>query len=153
MPVRCAIALAVGLVVVTGCSGGSDAAEPLPTGTVVLRTEAGPIPVRVEVADTREARAKGLMGRASLASDAGMAFLFDEPTGSSFWMKNTLIPLSIAFWSTDGRIVAMLDMAPCHSDPCPRYEPGIEYVGALEVNVGFFRDHGVAVGDAVELNR
>ena len=137
----------------TGCSGESHGTNPLPNGTLLLITEAGPIPVMVEIADTAETRARGLMGRTSLGPDAGMVFLFDDPSRSRFWMKDTLIPLSIAFWGPDGRIVGMLDMVPCLGDPCRRYDPGVEYVGALEVNVGFFRDRGVAIGDAVQLER
>ena len=82
-----------------------------------------------------------------------MAFLFDRPTSSSFWMKDTLIPLSIAFWDRSRRIVAILDMAPCRRSPCPLYSPGTSYIGAVEVNRGFFRQHGVRVGDRVELER
>ena len=68
-------------------------------------------------------------------------------------MKNTLIPLSIAFWDRNGVIAAIMDMQPCRAEPCPRYRPGIMYVGAVEVNQGFFEDHGVEVGDRVELER
>jgi uncharacterized protein len=142
--------LAVVALTVSACSGS---AAPLPTGTAILSTADGAVSVRVEIAEKPDARATGLMGRTALASDAGMAFLFDEPTRGPFWMKDTLIPLSIAFWDEEGRIVAVLDMSPCSADPCPRYQPGSEYVGALEVNVGFFRDHGVAVGDLVRLDR
>ncbi|HZP91239.1 MAG TPA: DUF192 domain-containing protein [Actinomycetota bacterium] len=105
----------------------------------------------VEIADTPAERARGLMGRSSLGADEGMAFLFDSPTTAAFWMKDTPIPLSIAFWDRDGRIVAILDMEPCRRDPCPTYAPGIPYVGAVEVNQGFFQRHGVKVGDRVAL--
>jgi uncharacterized membrane protein (UPF0127 family) len=66
-------------------------------------------------------------------------------------MKDTLIPLSIAFWNEQDRIVAILDMEPCEADPCPSYDPEVEFEGALEVNQGFFEEHGVEVGDTVEL--
>ena len=85
--------------------------------------------------------------------DAGMAFLFEEPTINWFWMKNTYIPLSIAFWDESRRIVAILDMTPCRKKPCPLYWPGTSYIGAVEVNRGFFRAHGVQVGARVELSR
>ena len=61
--------------------------------------------VTVEAADTPAEREHGLMGRTSLDTDEGMVFVFDGPTDGSFWMKDTLIPLSIAFWDEDGRIV------------------------------------------------
>jgi uncharacterized membrane protein (UPF0127 family) len=113
----------------------------------------GPVTLRVEIADTPLARSRGLMGRRHLAPKAGMAFLFDHPTENRFWMKNTLIPLSIAFWGEAGRIVSIVDMVPCREGPCPLYSAGTPYIGAVEVNRGFFRAHGVRVGDRVELQR
>jgi uncharacterized protein len=104
---------------------------------------------QVEVADTPETRSRGLMFRTHLAPDAGMVFLFDAPTSGAFWMKDTLIPLQIAFWDADGRIVAILDMRPCETDECPLYSPGATYVAALEVNAGRLDALGVQVGDRV----
>ncbi len=93
------------------------------------------------------------MERRHLAPNAGMVFLFDEPSTNRFWMKNTLIPLSIAFWDEAGRIVSIVDMAPCREEPCPLYSAGTPYIGAVEVNRGFFKSYGVKVGDRVELQR
>jgi uncharacterized membrane protein (UPF0127 family) len=135
--------------VLAGCSNGPG---PLARGDLTIRTSHGPIVLHVEIARSEGSRAHGLMGRTSLGSDAGMAFVFDRPTRNPFWMKDTLIPLSIAFWDRAGDVVAMLDMDPCRGDPCPLYGPGADYVGAVEATVGFFRDHGVAVGDAVTLD-
>ena len=92
------------------------------------------------------------MGRRSLAPDAGMVFLEDGPTDATFWMKGTLIPLSIAFWSSDGRILNLQDMEPCRADPCPLYRSTAPYVGAVEVNRGFFEAHDVTPGDLVRLD-
>jgi len=78
-------------------------------------------------------------------------FLFEGPTTSSFWMKDTLIPLSIAFWDGDETIVEILDMEPCEADPCPTYGPRVPYVGAVEVNEGWFARNRVDVGEPVEL--
>lgn len=152
------LALAAALVL-GACSGGEPAPGPTspPVRTTAtapqlrIETDGGPVEVRVEVADDPEERASGLMNRTSLANDAGMVFLFDRPTNGGFWMKDTLIPLSIAFWDERGRIVAILDMEPCREDPCPVYEPGATYVGALEVNQGFFDRQGVDLGDLVGL--
>jgi uncharacterized membrane protein (UPF0127 family) len=80
-----------------------------------------------------------------------MAFLWDEPVETSFWMKDTLIPLSIAFWDQRRRIVAIRDMEPCRNEPCPRYGPDEPFLGALEVNQGFFDRHGVEIGDRIEI--
>jgi uncharacterized membrane protein (UPF0127 family) len=118
-----------------------------------VATGQGAATFRVEIAETPDARARGLMGRTSLGPDAGMVFLFDEPTDGGFWMKDTLIPLSIAFWDARGRIVRVLDMAPCHEDPCPTFAPGTSYVGAVELNAGALDREHVAVGDHVELGR
>ena len=111
--------------------------------------------VAVEEADSPAERQQGLMGRTSLGADEGMIFLFDDvadgPVTSEFWMKDTLIPLSVAFWDEDGRIVGIQDMEPCTEDPCPTYGSPEPYIGALEVNVGFFGEHGVTTGDRIEL--
>jgi uncharacterized protein len=118
---------------------------------VVIETGSGDVEIPVEVADSPEERAVGLMNRESLPADAGMIFLFDEDTASAFWMKNTLIPLSIAFADEEGTIVSILDMEPCEADPCELYDPGVSYRSALEVNQGAFDDWGVDVGDRLSL--
>jgi hypothetical protein len=129
--------------------------EPEQSGPVVLLETAGgeEVVVRVEVADTDDERQVGLMNRESLPEDAGMIFLFDEDVSGGFWMKNTLIPLSIAFADANGTIVRILDMEPCETDPCPTYEPGVFYRSALEVNQGAFEDWGVAEGDTLTLRQ
>jgi uncharacterized membrane protein (UPF0127 family) len=117
-----------------------------------ITTAQGSASLQVEIADTPDERAEGLMGRVSLGADAGMAFLWDEPIEARFWMKDTLIPLQVAFWDTAGDIVGLIEMTPCEADPCPTYGPERAFVGAVEANVGWFTAHGVAVGDTVELD-
>ncbi|MEW6059283.1 MAG: DUF192 domain-containing protein [Actinomycetota bacterium] len=146
---RLAVFLSVGLLL--GSCGANHQTDERPSRHLTIHSSPEPTHLVVEIADTPQARQQGLMGRTSLDPDAGMAFLFDAPTRDAFWMKNTLIPLSIAFWDRQGRIVAVLDMEPCTVDPCPTYRPDVPYVGAVEVNLGFFQDHGVKVGDVVEL--
>jgi uncharacterized protein len=121
--------------------------------TLVIDTGQDQVEVDVEVADTLRERAVGLMNREELDEDAGMVFLVPEPTDGSFWMKDTLIPLSVAFWDREGRIFRILDMEPCREEPCRLYEPGGPWLGAVEVNQGFFEDRGVEVGDRVRLER
>src|SRR5947208_11048951 len=75
----------------------------------------------VQVADTPDAQARGLMGRHRLPEHRGMLFEFRAPTTAPFWMKDTLIPLSIAFFDAHRRIVAIRDMTPCHTSRCPLY--------------------------------
>ena len=89
------------------------------------------------------------MGREDIGSHDGMAFAFGEPTARAFWMKDTLIPLSIAFWDEDGRIMAILDMQPCEADPARCTTRGWPTSGAIEVNLGFFEEHGIERGDRI----
>jgi uncharacterized protein len=117
----------------------------------IIETDAGGVVVQLEVADTAAEREHGLMGRRELAGNSGMAFVFPEDTTAPFWMKDTLIPLSIAFYDDAGRIVRILDMQPCRRDPCPLYNPHVPYRGALEVNLGAFRKWGVQVGDRLRV--
>lgn len=137
------LALAV-LVLVAACGGSGQP-------KISIDTAGGEVTVQVEVADTSAEQQRGLMGRQSLASDAGMVFVFPKDTRDAFWMKDTLIPLSIAFYDQQGRIVSVLDMEPCHADPCPIYSPGVAYRGALEVNRGAFERWGVRIGDSLRL--
>lgn len=102
------------------------------------------VPKPVYVADTPELRQRGLTGVEDLPQEAGMLFLFPQDTSNGFWMKDTLIPLSIAFLAADGTVLAVLDMEPCEADPCPTYRPGVSYRAALEVNQGRFDDLGLA---------
>ncbi len=107
--------------------------------------------LKVEVADDPKERERGLMFRESLPKRAGMVFIFFEETRGGFWMKNTRIPLSIAFFDRDGEIVRILDMDPCKRDPCRIYDPRVSYWGALEVNQGAFERWGVDEGDTIDV--
>lgn len=104
--------------------------------------------VQVEIADDRVEQQRGLMERTELAEDAGMLFVFDREEPRSFWMRNTLIPLSIAYIASDGRIVDIQDMQPLDETSHPSVEPA-QY--ALEVNQGFFAERGIEVGNEVEI--
>jgi uncharacterized protein len=119
----------------------------------VIETKGDEVTVHVEVADTQAERARGLMGRRELQEDAGMVFVFPTDSTSAFWMKDTLIPLSIAFYDERGTIVRILDMEPCTRDPCVLYDPEASYRGALEVNRGAFERWGVREGDVLRLER
>ena len=99
-----------------------------------------------EVADTPEQMMRGLMFRRHLPADRGMLFDFAVTVLVPFYMKNTYIPLSIAFISAEGEIVDILDMEPL--DERSR-APSHPYRYALEVNRGFFDRHGLHTGDLV----
>ncbi|MDQ4128939.1 MAG: DUF192 domain-containing protein [Actinomycetota bacterium] len=108
------------------------------------------VEVRVEIADEPDEQAKGLMDRTALGEDRGMLFVFPSEEEHSFWMKNTLIPLSIAYIDADGRIVDIQDMRALDDEP-PHYVSAEPAQYALEVNGGFFDERGVDVGDRVSL--
>ena len=139
------------LVVAVACGSAEEASDPNASATLSIGTDDGTVSLDVQVADTPAERQTGLMGRESLSPYDGMAFVWEEPVVGTFWMKDTLIPLSIAFWDDDGRIISILDMDPCTEDPCPSYGPDEPFVGAVEVDRGKFERHGVALGDRVEL--
>ena len=145
----------IGLVVLTlaACANGAEPVHGDAGNRILVRiqTAGGTIELEnLQVARTSESQARGLMGQTSLPQDGGMAFLFDEQTRAAFWMKDTLIPLSILFWQGGGRIIDILDMQPCRADPCPVYRASAPYVGAIEMNRGAFERLGVEVGDTLE---
>jgi uncharacterized protein len=157
------LAVAVAVLAWSGCGGDASSSRPqaastatrsgpvFEQATAVIETNEGAVRLDVEVAKTDEQRHFGLMFRAALPAESGMVFLYDWDQTGDFWMKNTLIPLSIAFYDARGRILRMLDMEPCSADPCPLYDAGVAYRGALEVNQGAFRRWGVEEGDRVVL--
>lgn len=90
----------------------------------------------IALADTPELRRSGLMFVEDLGDLDGMLFIFEEDTSGGFWMKNTLLPLDIAFFDVDGRFVDGFVMEPCKADPCPAYAPSGSYRYALEMEEG-----------------
>jgi uncharacterized membrane protein (UPF0127 family) len=152
--------LLASLLLVAGCGeegegptkegSATTGAEPgTPQATLTITNSTGDeVVVPVEIADTDAERQRGLMERTALAEDAGMLFVFDREQPLSFWMKNTLIPLSVAYIDAEGRIVDIQDMQPLDETPHPSAELA-QY--ALEVNQGFFAQRGIQVGNQVEL--
>ena len=110
------------------------------------------VEVRVEIADGPFEQMRGLMYRTELGEDRGMLFVYRREQVLSFWMKNTRIPLSIAYIDSKGRITDILDMKPLDDKP-PHYLSSEPVQYALEVNKGFFEKRGVRVGDHAELPR
>jgi uncharacterized membrane protein (UPF0127 family) len=110
------------------------------------QVKVGPHALRVEVVSTDEDRARGLMHRKAIGANDGMLFIFDEPAYHSMWMKNTLIPLSVAFIDRDGTILNILDMEPETLDPHVSAGPSIY---AIETNKGWFARKKVKAGDKV----
>jgi len=121
----------------------------LETAPVTIAASGGEeVVVEAEIADENRERFRGLMAREELAPGEGMLFVFGGESPRNFTMRNTLVPLSIAYISAEGRIVSIVDMEPLTAGPYPSGEPA-QY--ALEVPQGFFAERGVEVGDTVEL--
>jgi len=99
--------------------------------------------IKAEVARTFEQRQIGLMHRAQLPQNEGMLFVFEEANPQCFWMKNTLIPLSIAFVADDGTVVNIADMKPLSEQSKCSAKP-VRY--ALEMNQGWFAKRGIKTG-------
>jgi uncharacterized membrane protein (UPF0127 family) len=124
-------------------SGGEDAAS---ERTLVLeRRQGGSVRLRVEVAATPEERQRGLSNRPSLAENAGMLFIIEQ-RGPGFWMKDTLIPLSVAFIAACGEIVHIAHMEPLSLQI---HSTERDYSFGLEVNQGWFERNRIGVGDRV----
>ena len=107
------------------------------------------------VAATSEQRSRGLMGVTDLGVADGMAFVYDAPSSSRFWMRGTPTPLSIAFFAADGSFVSASDMDPCltGSDAeCPRYAATGPYTTAIEVPAGNLDELGIGPGSTVTLS-
>ena len=110
------------------------------------RIKVGPHPLHVEVAASDPQRMQGLMHRTALGKEEGMLFIFDELAYHSMWMKNTLIPLSVAFVDAEGRILNILDMEPQTLDSHMAAGPA-RY--AIETNKGWFAAKKIKAGDKV----
>jgi uncharacterized membrane protein (UPF0127 family) len=133
-----ALAIA-GLFLVASVAAAAD----LPTTVLTV----GDHKLTAEVVVTPEQRAVGLMHRFSLKPDHGMLFVFERSEPLSFWMKNTFIPLSIAFIGADGRIVNIEDMKPQTEDTHWSKGPALY---ALEMRKGWFAEKGIGPGAVVK---
>ena len=124
------------------CSVGAGAQEPqtqLPRVTLT----AGMHVIQAQVATTPEQRAVGLMFRREMPPNEGMLFVFEQPAGQCFWMKNTLLPLTAAFVADDGTIVNLADMQPQSTDSHCSARP-VRFV--LEMHQGWFAKRGLKAG-------
>jgi uncharacterized membrane protein (UPF0127 family) len=130
--------------------GGACGVKTLETRELTIRRADGKtITLQAEVARSDEEKQQGLMHRKSLADGWGMLFVFDRDQIMSFWMKNTLIPLSIAYIKSDGSILEIWDMRPLDESPI-RSSRGVRY--ALEAPQGWFERMGIGAGDCLLLD-
>jgi uncharacterized membrane protein (UPF0127 family) len=117
------------------------------TGTLVLKTGTGEHPYKVEVAETNEERAMGLMYRRSLPENAGMLFIYDRPQPAAMWMKNTLIPLDMVFIAGDGTVHRIeANTEPFSTAVIPSEG---DVLAVLELNAGQAGKIGLKRGDKV----
>jgi len=124
------------------------ASEKFEKRELVIEGKAGRVVVKAEIALTQAQHEQGLMYRKVLKDGEGMLFVFQNDQLLSFWMKNTLVPLSIAYISYDGRILEIYDMQPGNLDPV-RSSRSVRY--ALEVPQGWFSRASIAAGDRLEI--
>ena len=120
-----------------GCSTGGEA-----------RLRIGDHLLTVEVADTPGEQALGLMNRESLPTDRGMIFVFAEPKKASFWMRNTSIPLDLAFLNSEGVILEILPLVPFEETPVQSQSTKVAY--AIETNRDWFASRGLKPGAKVQ---
>ena len=147
------VIVAAGVLLIGGTAQApAQTAQTLRRGMLVLVQDKVRVTLNVEIADTPESRQLGLMNRPSLPDDAGMLFVFESTSRLAFWMRNTLIPLSVAFIDEQWKIVDIQDM---RVGPNPQtgqieiYESAQPSRYALEVNQGLFARRGIGVGAKV----
>lgn len=142
---RGVVALALAALALSACSElpvGSPSCDPAPEDVICVDDAR----LTVEVAETPQERETGLSGRPTLAADHGMLFVFPFAGRHGFWMKDTTIPLSIAFVDSSGVIRQIEELEPLSEDVVA---PAVPVPLALEVNRGWFGDHGVRPGDTI----
>lgn len=130
------------LLVFAGLANACAASEP-----VFRDLKIGAAVAHVELARTPAERSRGLMFRETLAADSGMLFAFETAGRWSFWMRNTYIPLAIAFIARDGRILNIEELRPRDETPV---EPVGDIVYALEMPAGWFHRNGITAGVRIE---
>lgn len=127
-------------------ASGSALAQQGPRFPVVALT-AGIYVIKAEVAATDEERQRGLMLREKMGVNEGMVFVFEAPAGVCMWMKNTLLPLSVAFIDEGGKIINIEDMKPQTTEShCAKKL--VRY--ALEMNQGWFKQKNIKPGTTIE---
>ena len=154
--------LLVALAALSASACGSSGSAALPTVSprgfplgdlTIAHGGHSPMQFTVEIADNNAAWEKGLMGVKSLAKSQGMAFVFPRQQSVGFWMKDTLVPLDIAFADASGHVVDVQHMVPCTADPCQVYYAAQPYSLALETASGVLTGASVHAGDAMTLKR
>jgi hypothetical protein len=121
------------------------------TQAVVTNADGSTCEICLWLADSSEQRALGLMFVTDVGPADGMAFRYQDPHTGTFWMENTVLPLSIAFFAPDGSFLEAFDMEPCTTDSCPKYATPRSFLVAVEVPQGDLDDVGLVAGSRLEL--
>lgn len=150
---RCLLALVSMLALFPACSEQEPENAP-PSQPQAFETQfnvaVGSVPVAMQIAIETSEQRVGLMHRQSIPDGYGMLFLYRQPQTMSFWMKNTLIPLDIAFFSPDGTLREIRRMAPHDLSATTSSSGNIQF--ALETNQGWLRSNGIKSGDKLDLS-
>jgi uncharacterized protein len=161
-----ALALAGALMLLGGCGGASSGDEPMspsaavqvPVGfesvtAIVTPPDGGgePCELCVWLADDHDRRSRGLMQVDDLGGRDAMVFVYDRPRTTRFTMRNTVLPLSIAFFDADGVFIEAFDMEPCTGEPCPPYPTPQQFLVAIEVPQGTLDTFGIGAGARLEV--
>ncbi len=139
------------------CSPESEQSSPMPENAIeslpTITLNINGVEVKAEVAVSFAAQSRGLMFRESMPENHGMLFVYSQPKYMSFWMKNTTIPLSIAFIREDGVIGNIEKMQPQQGNitPTKHYQSKYKSLYALEMNQGWFEQNGVKAGDKIKI--
>jgi uncharacterized membrane protein (UPF0127 family) len=141
------LGLALGL---AGCSKGEPAKPAVPkTVGDYFSIKIGDHPVRMQVAVLMPEMQRGLMGRSELGADDGMLFVYAKPEPVSFWMRNTLLPLDIGYFSPSGELLEVYALYPHDEVPVRSISQNVQF--ALEMNQGWFKRTGVRPGAKLDL--
>jgi uncharacterized protein len=131
-----------------GCEQQKNPADADAFGLPTTQLKVGNASVEAEIANTPAASERGLMYRQSMPENHGMLFVFDKPRQANFWMKNTRIPLSIAYIDPTGKILEVKAMKPFDENIVPSSTENVGF--ALEMNEGWFNRHNISPGQAIQ---
>lgn len=141
------LAATLSLVTANLCMATLAQAQSQPQNLPTVALNAGMHNIKAQLAGNSEQRQIGLMFRGEMPAHEGMLFVFDTPTTQCFWMRNTWLPLTIAFLRDDGSIVNLDDMKPRTDDSHCSAEP-VRFV--LEMNAGWFAKRGLKAGSVIQ---
>lgn len=145
------IFIVFGLILSTSGITGNTRIPDFPKGKLKIYDGDKELIIPIEIANRPELWSFGLMFREDIPWEYGMLFIFPNEESGGFWMKNTYIPLDIAFIDSDKTIFSIQRMLPCSDDNCPVYYSPKPYRYTLEVKAGFFERFGFKEGSKIKV--